>query len=102
MDGETEAGLGIGVLRQERDTDTGYQRCWSVRDADTEECGAERVRCQYEERRDADAEEGDNEWAGMRIPRESNSDAEREQCQCWGQRLPGNDAYNSTTISMTG
>jgi hypothetical protein len=37
MDGDTEVGLGIGVLRQERDTDA-------------EECGAERAVCRYQER----------------------------------------------------
>jgi hypothetical protein len=58
--------------------------------------------CQYEERRDADVEECDTEAAGMRIPRESNANAKREQCQCRGQMLPGNEAYNSTTISVTG
>jgi hypothetical protein len=55
--------------------------------------------CQYE-RRDTDAKECDTERAGMRIQRESNADAKGEQCQ--GQMLPGNDAYNLTTISVTG
>jgi hypothetical protein len=41
MEGETEAGLGIGVLRQERDIND-------------EECGTERAGCQYQERGDAD------------------------------------------------
>jgi hypothetical protein len=50
IEGETEAGSGIGVLRQERDTDTEYQGCQSVRDTDAEECGAERVGCRYRER----------------------------------------------------
>jgi hypothetical protein len=45
VDEETEARLEIGVLRQERDTDAGYQRCQSVRDTDTKECGAGRAGC---------------------------------------------------------
>jgi hypothetical protein len=47
VDGETEGGLGIGVLKQERDTDAGYQQCRSARNTDTEECGAERAGCRY-------------------------------------------------------
>jgi hypothetical protein len=43
MEGETEAGSWIGVLKQERNTDTGYQRYQSVRNANTEECNTERV-----------------------------------------------------------
>jgi hypothetical protein len=54
VDEETEALLGEGVLRQERDTDARYRRCRSVRDTDTEEGGAERAGCQSRERGDAD------------------------------------------------
>jgi hypothetical protein len=61
---ETEARLGIGVLRQERDTDAGYRRCRSVRDTNTEECGAGRAGCQYQERGDADTRR-----EGMPMPR---------------------------------
>jgi hypothetical protein len=56
--------------------------------------------CRYEETGNANAKQFDTEQAGMRILRESDADAEREQCQ--GRRLPGNDAYNSTAISVTG
>jgi hypothetical protein len=56
MDEETEAWLGIGVLRQERDTNARYQQCRSVRDTDTKECSAGRVGCLYRERGDADTE----------------------------------------------
>jgi len=45
MEGKTEVGLGIRVLRQERDTNTRYRRCRSARDTDAKECGAERVGC---------------------------------------------------------
>jgi hypothetical protein len=84
MEGETEAGSGIGALRQERDTDTGYRRCRSARDTDAEECDTERPGmpipkergCQYEERREADAEECDTEGVGRWISRESNAEAE--------------------------
>jgi hypothetical protein len=61
VDEETEAGLGIGALRQERDTDAGYQQCRSARDTDTKECGPESAGCRYEETRDTDAEEHDTE-----------------------------------------
>jgi hypothetical protein len=37
VDEETEAVLGIGVLRQERDTEARYRRCQSARDTDTKE-----------------------------------------------------------------
>jgi hypothetical protein len=47
MEGETEVGSGIGVLRQERDTDAGYRRCRSVRDTNAEEYNAERAGCRY-------------------------------------------------------
>jgi hypothetical protein len=47
MDGETKVGLGIGVLRQERDTDARYRRCQSATDTDTKECSAERAGCRY-------------------------------------------------------
>jgi hypothetical protein len=83
MEGETGAGSWIGVLRQERNTDTGYQRYQSVRDANTKECDAERAGMpiprergfQYREREDADVEE---------------CDTEGEQCQY--RMLPGNEA----------
>jgi hypothetical protein len=54
VDEETEAGLGIGVLRQERDTEARYRQCRSARDTNTEECNAESAGCQYRERGDAD------------------------------------------------
>jgi hypothetical protein len=64
VDEETEARSGIGILRQERDTDARYRRCRSARDTDTEEGGAERVGCQYQERGDANTRR-----EGMSMPR---------------------------------
>jgi hypothetical protein len=79
-------------------------------DADTKSEGMPIPRargCRYEERKDANVEECDTEGAGMQIPRramrilrESDTNAEGEQCQ--SRMLPGDEAYNSTTISMTG
>jgi hypothetical protein len=45
MEGETEVGSWIEVLKQERDTNTGYPRCQSVRDADAKGCDAKRAGC---------------------------------------------------------
>jgi hypothetical protein len=64
MDEETEVGLGIGVLRQEKDTNARYRQCRSARDTDTEECGAERAGCRYQERGDANTRR-----EGMLMPR---------------------------------
>jgi hypothetical protein len=47
VDEETGVWLGIGVLRQERDTEAGYRQCRNARNTDTEECGAESVGCRY-------------------------------------------------------
>jgi hypothetical protein len=56
--------------------------------------------CQYEERRDTDAKGCDTERPGMKILRESDADAKWEWC--WCRALPGNNAYNTTAISVTG
>jgi hypothetical protein len=45
MVGETEVVSGKGVLRQDRDTDSRYCRCQSMRDTDAEESSAERAGC---------------------------------------------------------
>jgi hypothetical protein len=45
VDEETEARLGIGVLRQERDTEAGYRQCRSARDTNTNKGSAERAGC---------------------------------------------------------
>jgi len=58
--------------------------------------------CRYEERRDADAEGCNTERPGRKILRGSDADADAERERCRRRRLPGKNAYNTTTISVTG
>jgi hypothetical protein len=65
------------------------------RDVDTERVGMPLLRSVI-----LSEQGGRYQGRAMPMPRENDADAEGEQCR--SQMLPGNEAYNSTIIGVTG